>query len=131
MVWLAGDEVVGVVEGFGDEASDVGVAGGVEVVASVCAEGDEACEAKFGEVLAGAAGGGAGEFGEGSDVAFAVGEQPEQAEPGGFGEHRECCGRSVDLVGVRQFVRSRRRVAGCGRLLATGGVVFTCAHTSI
>ena len=104
MVWSAGDAVVGVVEGFGDEAADVGIARGVEVAASVCSQGNEAREAEFGEVLTGAAGGRAGEFGEGSDVAFAVGEEPEQAQSRWFGEHREVGGRSLDLVGVGQFV---------------------------
>ena len=104
VVWSTGDAVVGVVEGFGDEASDVGVASGVEVPAAVCAASDETCEAQFGEVLAGAVGGGAGEFGEGSDVAFAVGEEPEQAESGRFGEHRQRCCCGVDVVGMGEFL---------------------------
>ena len=127
----AGDLVVGVEEGFGEQRADVPAAEAVYDPLALSLALDQAGEAQLGQVLAGDRGAAFGDGGEAGDIEFGIAQRPEHADSGGVGEQREggdCgadlfCGR-IDRVFCRRGVRGaqgafsgRRHERNCTGLL--------------
>lgn len=82
-VWrFAGHAVVGVAEAFLHHTGEVAVSETVDDVAALAASGDQPSEAQFGQMLADRGTGGAGGAGERGDIGFALGQKPQQVQPG-------------------------------------------------
>ena len=101
VVAAAGDEMVGLEEGFGGEVFDVLVASGIEDAGAVAAGADEAGGAQLGEVLGDGRRPGADVVGELVDRVLPVEQGPHDLQSGGVGEQLEYAGGDVELDVVR------------------------------
>ena len=97
MVATAGDEVVGVQEGFGGEVFDVLVAGGVDDAVALTAGPDQVGGAQLGQVLGYGGRASTDMLGELVDGVLAVQQRPHDLQPGRVGEQLEHTGGNVKL----------------------------------
>ena len=97
----AGDLVVGVEEGFGEQRADVPAAEAVHDTLALSLAFDQAGEAQLGQVLAGHRGSALGDGCEAGDVVFGVAQGPQHADSGRVGEQREGGDCGVDLFARR------------------------------
>ena len=78
-----------VVDGRSDCFDEVRVIDEVDLASAFAAGAHEACEFEFGQVLADGCHGLSDLTGEGADIPFALGEQPDDVQPGACREHAE------------------------------------------
>jgi hypothetical protein len=91
-------ELVVVVDREADDVEQVWVVDDVDAAAAVSADPDESGEFQFGQVLADRGDGLTDLAGEGADVAFPVGEQPQDLQARGGGEDSEGGGGVLEQV---------------------------------
>ena len=97
MVGQRVDLMVGVVEGFRQQASHVVVGGGVVGEGSFTSHPDQPGQAELGEVLGDSRGRGAHEVGETGDRRLALQERPQDLDARGIGQQPETLARQVHL----------------------------------
>lgn len=117
---FAGDPVVGVVEGFADQAHEVPVVEGVNDVAAVFPSVDEPAEAEFCQVLASDRSGHPGGCGELGDGLRALRELPQQVQAGRFGEHPQRAGGRFQQLWAWGYRVDQGRDVRCGAGCAGG-----------
>lgn len=94
--------MLGVVDTVDDQLRDVFIGQPIQHLGALTSSRDEPCQPKLGEVLGHQCLRLADPLDEVPDRTLAVPERPQQADPGGLGEHPENLDREIDLILSRQ-----------------------------